>query len=675
MAVITLLFQVFFASRRSFLRGLVCACFCTAQLLLACFAHASPVTVVGLAGVESTVAWRVDLQGQDGVDELALRTDFKPLLDMIGESNDWSPVWVRIDLSVPAALVGQTAWLQVQPAYLHDVRLYQTGVPEQRSGMGLAFSQHSQAMITPTFAVVLNQVSTRVYLRLVGNSLRVAQFNLLSNQALQEDHQRDGQVHGFFFGAMLLMLLVNLMNWAWTRDPIYRSYVGFLASGGGFFLFSNGYMSAYVFNENPELAQQLAKLCVSWAVASGIFFTLRIMEIDRRQPRLALALRWLGWLLLVSNLLVSYLPWVPILMRANAISHLLSGLLLLAMCAQQAWQIRSMRTMVLFASFLVFTVCDKAPILALMGLFPLTDWLLDIRKVGYMVQFLVMHLLLVAQFRAQQRQKSESVALVQAASKEAQAAHFQRTELNRFLGLLGHEIRTPLAVIDSAVQSLELQPGADEPDRHKRHARIRHAVKRLDRLVGDAMQRERVESAGWKLQRTRWATHDLVNAALHPYELELPPAPLSGSLTLPLAVGGAPGGALTLSAPSDELRIEGDLPLLQIALSNLLDNACKYADPGSTVRLDIGRIESSAPDAPATFRLDVVSRGPVLSPTELARVFEKYWRHDQHHGVGGAGLGLHLVRHIMQLHGGSAEVWSLPGRWTCFSLQFPLVRK
>ena len=116
---------------------------------------------------------------------------------------------------------------------------------------------------------------------------------------------------------------------------------------------------------------------------------------------------------------------------------------------------------------------------------------------------------------------------------------------------------------------------------------------------------------------------------------------------------------------------------MDLVVGNLLDNARKYADPESVVML---KIETNAvhknPRSDEDFELciAVLSFGPVLSSVQLAHVFEKYWRDDQHADIGGSGMGLSLVRHIMQLHGGSAEVQQLPGRWTNFSLRFPIHR-
>ena len=232
-------------------------------------------------------------------------------------------------------------------------------------------------------------------------------------------------------------------------------------------------------------------------------------------------------------------------------------------------------------------------------------------------------------------------------------------------------------MIDSAVQSLELQSGADEPDRLSRHNRIRQAVKRLDRLVGDAMLRERIESSGWQLKWDRCNVKNLLDAVLIPYELELATTPVVRVVSLPFPIGGHPGGWLEITRPLHSLEFDADVNLLTIAVGNLLDNARKYADPESVVML---KIETNAvhknPRSDEDFELciEVLSFGPVLSSVKLAHVFEKYWRDDQHADIGGSGLGLSLVRHIMQLHGGSAEVQQLPGRWTNFSLRFPLHR-
>ena len=645
--------------------------------------QAELLSVTGLKGISAYVVPVLDKAALDELGEISRSINVRTV---DASYKDWPGLpsyWYRIDITVPHDLLSKKVFLQIKPAYLLDLLLVQPGQKEQRSGIGLKLSERSLSSITPTFVVPLDQPTSHMYVRLIGVSADIAQLKILSSEALEKSTQQDEQRNGFYLGAMLLMLLLSLLNWAWTRETIYRSYVGFLSSTGLFFLITNGYVSSYVLSEQPLMVILLGKFVVSWVVASSIFFSLKIMQLGDSYPRLALGLRSLGWLLLLSGLLTVQVSWIVQGLRVSVLILLAVGFLFLAFSAQKAWQLRTSQAYLLFGTYLVFTLFNLVSVLPQLGLAPISDWTLDIRKIGFLLQLLPMHLLLVGKLREQQRLQLASDLRAQAALHEAKSAQLERTELNRFLGLLSHEIRTPLAVIDSAVQSLELQSGANEPDRLSRHNRIRQAVKRLDRLVGDAMLRERIESSGWQLKREKCSVKNLLNAVLLPYELELVTTPDTRVIRLPFPMGDRPCGWLEITLPLLSLEFDADTHLLQIALGNLLENARKYADPESIVQLRFEYTQALQADSNQNFssireacelRIEVLSFGPVLSSSQLSHVFEKYWRDDQHADVGGSGLGLSLVRHIMQLHGGCAEVQQLPGRWTNFSLQFPLHR-
>ena len=138
-----------------------------------------------------------------------------------------------------------------------------------------------------------------------------------------------------------------------------------------------------------------------------------------------------------------------------------------------------------------------------------------------------------------------------------------------------------------------------------------------------------------------------------------------------MPVGGQPDGWLALTLPEVLPDWAADPDLLEVALGNLLDNARKYADPGSLVRLDIDRPGADVATADR-IRFRLSSQGPVLSDADRVRMFEKYWRLDEHRNLAGAGLGLHLVRNIVKAHGGTVHALSLPQRWTCLTVELPL---
>ncbi len=628
--------------------------------------------ISGLPGLNARVAAYFGASAQADLAEIRQSAQFKPLPGFILEHSNYKAIWLRIDLDVPPELVGQTAWLQLLPAYLAELQLHESDGQVQVSGYGLEVSRRNLDTIAPTFKLLLAQPTTRVYVRIAGAGLQLTHLHLMSQAALHQAQQSRAVMHAIFYLSALWMLLINLINWGWTRDPIYRSYSGYLGSLVLVLLCFDGYISAFVLPESPMLVMRLMIFTGWFAVAGALFLGLRLIDLEPSLPRLAGWLRRAGWLAVLSPWLCFDMRFVPFLIEGAAAIQMLVGLLMLVLSARQAWAQRSQLTLFVFLGYLAFTSFEQVPLLAMFGPLPVSDDTLDYAKVGILIQLLMLHLLLVAKLRQARVQKQQTDLAAGLAEVELKATQQQRVELNRFLGMLGHELRTPLAVIDSAVQSLELQPGADEPARAVRHTRIRLAVRRLDRLVSDAMLRERIESSGWKLSLAAWSAPELIQATLVQFELDLPAEALPESLCLPLTVAGQADGSLEIIGAAAAASFSGDLPLLQIALGNLLDNACKYADPGSTVKLRVICVPS-APGSAAAMRFEVLSQGPALAAAERALVFEKYWRRDEQSEAGGAGLGLHLVRHIMVLHGGSADVYSLPDRWTCFWVQLPVL--
>jgi signal transduction histidine kinase len=103
-------------------------------------------------------------------------------------------------------------------------------------------------------------------------------------------------------------------------------------------------------------------------------------------------------------------------------------------------------------------------------------------------------------------------------------------------------------------------------------------------------------------------------------------------------------------------------------VSNLLANALHHTPPNGAVSLELRRIEDGSA------QLDVRDTGPGIAPEHLPRLFDRFYRADgsRVRGTGGIGLGLSIVRSIMHLHGGTAQVVSQVGRGTTFTLHWPI---
>ena len=220
---------------------------------------------------------------------------------------------------------------------------------------------------------------------------------------------------------------------------------------------------------------------------------------------------------------------------------------------------------------------------------------------------------------------------------------------DEFLAMLGHELRNPLGTLTNAVAVLERLPG-DETMRHV-VAIIGRQTGHLGRLVDDLLDVARATSGKIELQRG-------------PVELRA----LAGRCLDALAQAGRTGRH-TVVVEGPPVYVDGDAARLEQVLNNLVDNALKYT-PGS------GRVTVTTERAGETAVLRVRDTGQGIRTDLLARVFDLFVQEPQSldRSRGGLGLGLALVKRLVELHGGSVAVWSAgPGQGSEFTVRLAAI--
>ena len=235
-----------------------------------------------------------------------------------------------------------------------------------------------------------------------------------------------------------------------------------------------------------------------------------------------------------------------------------------------------------------------------------------------------------------------------AARREAEQANRAKDE---FLAMLGHELRNPLAPIATALQLMKLRaPNVLERER----AVLERQVKHLVTLVSDLLDVSRIAGGKLELQREAVELADTLSTAL---ELA---APLLEQRRHQLQTD-VPRGLL----------VHGDPVRLAQVLSNLLNNAAKYTEPG-------GQISVSARSVGEVVQLRVRDTGAGISPELLPHVFDLFVQDKQalDRAQGGLGLGLAIVRNVVELHGGRVSARSAgPGQGSEFEVELPLLTR
>ena len=227
---------------------------------------------------------------------------------------------------------------------------------------------------------------------------------------------------------------------------------------------------------------------------------------------------------------------------------------------------------------------------------------------------------------------------------------------NEFLAMLAHELRNPLAPILNVVQMLRLTGGSGEAVALASEMMDRQ-VRQMVRLVDDLLDVSRISRGKIELRRERvelaMIAHQAVEAARSSY------TNLNQELTVTL--------------PPQPIFLNADPTRLAQVVGNLLNNACKFTDKGGRISVTV-ETEGTGPDAEVVIR--VRDNGIGIAADQLSRIFEMFTQIETsvERSRSGLGIGLALVKTLVELHGGTVEVHSAGiGRGSEFVVRLPIL--
>ncbi|TAM69320.1 MAG: two-component sensor histidine kinase [Microbacteriaceae bacterium] len=217
-----------------------------------------------------------------------------------------------------------------------------------------------------------------------------------------------------------------------------------------------------------------------------------------------------------------------------------------------------------------------------------------------------------------------------------------------FVANVSHELKTPIAAVGLLTDALTA--AADDPEAVRRFAELLAAESaRLARITQDIIELSRLQATDAVANSRRVSIAEVVASAVDRNRV----------------AAMARGIELATGKPTD-VEVFGDEALLIAAVHNLISNAIRYSPDRSRVGIGVRSADGAV-------EVSVTDQGDGIPSSDLDRVFERFYRVDQARSrdTGGTGIGLAIVKHAVQNHGGDVRVWSQPGHGSTFTIRLP----
>ncbi|MGD0316222.1 MAG: ATP-binding protein [Xanthobacteraceae bacterium] len=226
-----------------------------------------------------------------------------------------------------------------------------------------------------------------------------------------------------------------------------------------------------------------------------------------------------------------------------------------------------------------------------------------------------------------------------------------------FVANASHELRTPLAALSGFIETLQGSARDDAKARERFLAIMQEQARRMARLIDDLLSLSRIELNAHRRPDTLVDLVPIVRQVADGLE----------------TLARDRGVTVHVEAPT-KLTIPGDHDELVRVFENLVENALKYGAAGK--RVDITLQPAISAEGEAEAQVDVRDYGPGIAPEHLPRLTERFYRVDvrESRAQGGTGLGLALVKHILNRHRGRLSIDSTPGAGATFSVQLPAAK-
>lgn len=500
--------------------------------------------------------------------------------------------------------------------------------------------------------------------------LQVWQPDAFGNQS-----QKQFILQALYFGGLIALLIYNLFLAVSLRDARFLFYSLFVSHIGMGMLAGNGLGHLFVWREWQVFEPIAQSFFLSLATGFGLLFSNRFLQMRRETSKMAHFNEWAAAVFfgIAAWLLASL--WLDLDRQSVVVIFSLvcipAGLTVLSM-ALRAWRQGYKAARFFLLAWGILWIGAFVAVLRGFGWLPTNGYTAYSLQISSAAEMLLLALSLadLIHTERQERENAQAMALsshqrmlesLRLSEERLEMAVQQRTleleqSLNnekqtltqyvRFGALISHEFRNPLGIVESQISLM----------RREADMGTLNVTKRLD-VIASATQR-------LLSMFEKWLRSDRLNKSLQDFRMQ--PIPLAAWLRelIDSQMSYHANHQLTLHMATDPGEICGDDNLLEIALINLIDNACNYSAPGSEIHIDV-RTQASM------IGIAVTDHGCGIELEHQTSIFEDYFRIAPEGHVRGMGLGLAFVRRIVDMHQGQLELVSNIGVGSCFCIWLP----
>jgi signal transduction histidine kinase len=561
--------------------------------------------------------WRMDKTGLDTLQDVQKANDWQDL----SEWNSWGfgteTIWVKLQLKAAEQDLQMPWVLRVRPPFLDYVTLYDPATGRvTRTGDALPPGGEDSTSINFMMQIPALPQERTVYVQMRTTSARTLHVEVMPYGQTQQLNRLQEWTMGFLIASSAIFAIWAFIQWWGTREKVIGAFAlkQLFATVWAFFVMGFGRVVIGPWLPEGVLTTLTSMLFIAMISTSLWFF--RALIEGYRPARLA-RLATLGVPLAVATLPLLHVLGYTHLMLEIANIGVLTGLAVSLVALLTAAPKRAQQPIplaVLLIYLVTYSSINSMPGLIYLGWIEPHRMVLFASLAHIVLDGVVMFLILQIRAQALGKEKMLISLALERSQQQAESEKRHREDQSQLFAMLAHEMKTPLATLRLWMDMGQLKPEI-----------MQRTIADMNQVIERCLHTGQLADHGLQAD---WQSLDPI------------------ALTQVCVQSCRLSEQVDLLLPDKSGHLQTDAQMLTIVLGNLLDNACKYGAPGSRIQISL----RSAQEKGQTGWLWQVSNaaGPAGLP-HAERLFEKYYRSPQARRQSGSGLGLFLVKGLLDL--------------------------